>query len=135
VRRRIRKFFIGVLVAIGVLGLAASSAGARVIDCANYYGHPHSYAQGNGPRNDRLANVGNLSAPNLSCSAARHAIKYGSLNEFKGRFHTRGFYCYVIQQSRLPGGVGPNGPYPPLITGQTIRCVRPGQAFRFGWAT
>jgi len=82
---------------------------------------------GDGPRDDRNVNFGNVTARGMTCSAALTRIRVGHLNP---RFHTPGFSCKVVNQSQV-GNPGHGG----FITGQTIHCMRRGQAFQWSWAT
>ena len=120
---------------IGLLTLAATASGgiealeaiagptpqagaARVVDCRA--------PAPNTPWSDgSLHNIGKLSARNMACSAARATLTNGHLREGPGRYSTAGFHCIALKTFRAPG----------FITGQTIRCVAAGRAFRFDWAT
>ena len=113
------RLLVAVLAVISALG--ASSASARVQDCS--FPSPNA---GEGPRNDHNVPLGNLSARNMSCAAARASIRNGYMT--RHGFKARGFYCYVISQFATPG---PHS----FVTGQTIRCISGPRAFRFSWAT
>jgi hypothetical protein len=80
-----------------------------------------------GPRDDREVAFGNVVARGMSCPAALTAIRTGHLNP---RFHTRGFSCTVVKQTR----VGPPG-HGGLILGQRIRCARDSRQFQWSWST
>lgn len=70
------------------------------------------------------ANVGNVTARNMSCGAARGAIARGHLTR-SGGFRTRGFRCYRLHRSVVGG----------TVLGAQNRCVSGRRAFRFDWAT
>ena len=100
----------------GDTGISASSAGAAVRGCNFPYGY--------GPSNDAGVPIGNVSARNMTCSAALTRISEGVLLR-DGNLRTRGFTCYLLQAYHAGS----------LETGATVRCTRRHQAFRFSWAT
>jgi len=73
---------------------------------------------------DNPANVGNVTARNMSCATVRRAIAHGHLIR-SGGFRTRGFRCYLVHRSVVGG----------TVLGAQNRCVSGRRAFRFDWAT
>ena len=123
-----RSVFIGALAVVAALTVVAASASAGPL---RYCWTPSPNAN-QGPRDDREVPFGALTARNITCLAARAAIRNGYLAS--GPFHTRGFSCKVVGQSQV-GVPGHGG----VITGQTIHCLRRVSGhyatFQFGWAT
>lgn len=107
------KFVLAAITAVAVMLLSVGSAQAAVKDCSA----PTRIGSDN-------PNVGNVSARNMPCSAARQAIENGHLTA-TGGFRTRGFYCYLIHRFSSQG----------TVLGATNRCVAGRRAFRFDWAT
>jgi hypothetical protein len=114
-----------ILVALALVAIPATASASPVRHC--------SVTNGQGPRDDSGIPFGSLTVRNLTCSAARAAIRNGYLGQHlnAARFHTRGFSCRVTREWRQPG----------LLTGQTIHCTQwinpPGnsRAFQWSWAT
>lgn len=109
------------VVGAAIVGLAVialpGAASARVHGCA-YQG---DFYFSNRPVNE---NVYDVSARNMSCSAALRAMARGRLGR-KGNLTTLGFGCYLLHRYHIPGET----------TGATVRCVSGLRAFRFSWAT
>lgn len=86
----------------------------------------YPFEGGYGPVNDRSMNIGGVSARNMSCSKALHAIVVSTLLR-NGDIRTPHFGCYRLRTFRSFGSV----------VGADIRCVHriPYRAFRFSWAT
>ena len=107
------------LVAVELLGGAAVASSATVMHCP-------APAPGQGPKNDRSLPIGALVARNMSCSAARTAIRRGSFSVHgacfgipsatpcRSSFKTPGFRCMA-----------------PTLG--MFRCTAHLRRFSFGW--
>jgi hypothetical protein len=68
--------------------------------------------------------LGHVTATNMSCAAARHAMRIGNLQP-NGGFRTPGFTCRRLHRFHVGN----------LTTGATNRCTSGRRAFQFDWAT
>lgn len=115
--RRIGLLLASAVIAALVLASSAAASPRFVLNCRYAYGH--------GPVNDRGVPIGDVSARNMTCSAALIAISAGRLVTGSAGLVTRGYVCRVLSAGHVGGET----------TGQTIRCANGQRAFRFSWAT
>ena len=99
------------MLVVPTIGLARAGPGQLAVTAAVRSCH-YPFEGGYGPVNDRSMNISGVSARNMSCSDALHAITISTLLR-NGNIRTPHFGCYRQRTFRSSGSV----------LGADIRCI------------